>query len=92
MRSFSLAIALALTFQLATARVANPLERDASPNPRQGVVNMVKNFFRLQSRQETCVEDDVYISVRNYSNAQVFCSLYLGLSPATVVVEYTPTV
>ena len=92
MRPFASILALTLTLQSTTARVANHQERDASPNPRQGVVNVIKNFFRLQPRQVTCVEDDIYWSVRNYSNAQVFCSRYLGLAPATVVVEYTPTV
>lgn len=92
MRLFAYVLASALTLQLTTARVANPHERDVSLNPRQGVVNMIKNLFRLQARQTICVQDEIYTSVQNYSNAQRFCSRYLGLEAATVFVDYTPTV
>lgn len=92
MRFFASFLATALTFvSLTTARVANP-QQDTSRNARRGLVNLVKDVFHLQPRQGVCVEDDIYEAVQNYSQAQVFCSKYLSLPAATVVVDYTPTV
>ena len=92
MRSFALVLATALTFFRITSALVAPQQRDTSLNPRGGVFNYIKDVFRLKARQEVCVQDSIYQSVQNYTSAQVFCSRYLGLAPATAVVDTTPTV
>lgn len=99
MRSLTILVALALiSVHFVAARVPNPEDRrgkrDASPNPKHGILNFIRDVFGLQARQEeqVCVEDDIYQALESDSLAPTFCSQWLSLPPATVVSEYTPAV